>query len=216
MIKLAESRDEWTKAKRHVAIGHEREQRRLKGKGRLIGGTAGATVTGLGLVHALGRKKWPGLITAAAVPAGLGLGHLLGEREALKRLELSQRRGESGHYAPMPKKAGIIEDTAVQARSEIRATKRPLVKPIVHKPMVVKTPAPKPPTIAPPTQTPTQMTPVEKMGALAVLKKRKKAKAAVDDMGGGASNSWQGQKIRQFKPGPENEPLSESWRGHDF
>jgi hypothetical protein len=138
------------------------------------------------------------------------IGPAVGEYVADKRLELSQKRGPMGRYS---KYATAISETAAAAMGAARAVKRPLVKPPVHKPMVVKTPAPVPPQVAAATQSPA-MSPIAKMGAMTAIKKLK-AKKAVDDMGE-PRQTWQGSRVRRQKPGPENEPEPESWRGHDF
>jgi hypothetical protein len=147
----------------------------------------------------------------------MGIGHLAGEREALKRLESSQERGEHGHYAPMRKKSSVTSETAANARSQLWATKRGIgtVKPPTHKPKVIQTPQIDPPKIEPSTRTPSQAAMVAKLGSVSAIKKLR-AKKPVDDMGEGRERLWRGQRLRENKPGPENQPVPESWRGHDF
>lgn len=222
MTKLAESRGErkYSRAKSHVAKGHEREKGRLQTKGRRAGGLLGMGITAYEVLGRRGKKARPAALLA--IPVGVGLGHLAGERAALKRLETSQKREEHGHYAPFGKRASIIDDTAKHARTQLWATKRSMntVKPVAHKPKVVASPAPKPPQVAPSVQTPVMQTPMAKesaarrAGAESAIKKLR-AKKSVDDMGG-PHQLWSGQKPERRRPGPENEPVPGSWRGHDF
>lgn len=226
MSKLAETRDErrYRRAKAHVAKGHEEEKKRLQRKGMRIGGGVGLATTLAGeiLRDRRGKRRWGAHMLA--LPAGMAIGHLAGEREALKRLERSQQRGEHGHYAPFDKRASVISETQQAVRSQLRATKRSIntAKPVAHKPKVVEAPKPEPPKVAPSSQTPVMQTPqamakesaARRAGAESAIKKLR-AKKSVGDMGE-RQDLWSGQKAERRRPGPENEPVPESWRGHDF
>lgn len=154
------TRGQWHRAKAHVAKGHEEEKERLQSRGRLAGALAGLGVATPEIVQALRRKKLPHYLPLLAPVIGAGIGHLGGSHVALKRLELSQKRGYSGHYAPLRKEALspiTLPMTSTARRVRITAPKQPLAAPVVHKPQVVKTPMPAPPVVEPTTRTPTMM-----------------------------------------------------------
>ena len=156
------TRGQWHRAKAHVAKGHEEELRRLRSRGRLAGALVGLGVATPEIVQALRRKKLPHYLPLLAPAIGAGIGHLGGSHVALKRLELSQKRGRAGHYAPLRKEALSpitlpMTSTMRRARTQINNVKRPLAQPVAHKPQVVKTPMPAPPVVEPTTRTPTMM-----------------------------------------------------------
>lgn len=210
-----------------MARGHEEEKRRLQSRGRLAGALVGLGVATPEIVQALRRKKLPHYLPLLAPAIGAGIGHLGGSHVALKRLELSQRRGEEGHYAPLRKQALSpitlpMTSTMRRARTQINNVKRPLASPVVHKPMVVKTPMPAPPVVEPTTRTPTMMPKTSSfmVGAMAkvaaymkIVGKDTKKRAAVDDMGEPA-RGWRGTRLPAEPRG--NVPEPEAWRGHDF
>jgi hypothetical protein len=171
-----------------VARGHETEKQRLQRKGAVIG------------------------TTVAPGPGTVG-GYVAGGYVANKRLELSQKRDAMGRYTKL---GGVLSETASTTREQQRGVRRPMVsapKPPTIKPTLVKTPKPPTPQVQPATQTPV-MSSIAKEGAISAIKKLR-ARKAVGDMGE-PQQLWRGNRVRRQRPGPENEPEPESWRGHDF
>jgi len=219
LLKLAETEAQWSRAKAHLAKGHESEKKRLQALGLGTGMLAGMPLAGYDYVQAALGKKKPRALALLAPVIGAGLGHLLGERAALKRLELSQTRDPAhGQYVPYAHKvANILRDSAAVARGSLWQTKRMTgtLKPPKHKPIVVKTPQPAPPQVEPSTFTPTQnsMTTQAKTSS---CKKHERGKKLRARLGGGEPMTWKGSKGKEYEKGPENKPVPESWRGHDF
>jgi hypothetical protein len=220
MTKIAETRAErkYRRAKAHVAKGHEEERKRLGTKGALIGvGVGGAPFVAKAIYDVLRKKKVKDHILAQALAqgAGAGFGTLAGHRLADSRLRTSQQRQEHGHYAPFSKRASDVrEQTAKMNRSQIWGTKRSVVKPVVHKPKIVNTPQPPKPQIEPSTTTPSQ--PPTAGGQPEKTASRKKRRRSAEGRMGEPRTTWKGQKVREYRQGPENEPVPESWRGRDF
>jgi len=108
MTKFTPTQGQWHRAKAHVAKGHEAEKRRLQIKGGIIGGVTGGTAKALASAIALSRGKKKSALVIASLPTiigGTALGTVIGRYIAHRRLALSQRRHDHGHYSEREKVA---------------------------------------------------------------------------------------------------------------